>query len=50
MLAVIQTGGKQFLVKVGEKIDVPKLDKKEGEKVKFDVLFFADEGEKVFLL
>lgn len=38
MLAVIKTGGKQYLVKPGDKIKVERLDKKEGEKVSFDVL------------
>ncbi len=47
MLAVIQTGGKQFLVGVGEKVKVPKMANAAGDKVKFDVLFVADEEEKV---
>ena len=46
MLAVIKTGGKQYLVKKGEKIKVEKLAGKEGSSVKFnDVLFFADDKE-----
>lgn len=49
MLAVIQSGAKQFLVSVGDKVKVPKLAKKEGDSVKFNVLFFVDEKEKVFL-
>lgn len=49
MLAVIQSGAKQFLVSVGDKIKVPKLAQEAGDTVKFGVLFFVDEAEKVFL-
>lgn len=39
MLAVIKTGGKQYLVQPGDKIKVEKLEKKEGEEFSFsDVL------------
>ncbi len=44
MLAVIATGGKQYLVKTGDVIKVEKLDVKEGDTIKFDqVLLIADE-------
>lgn len=44
MLAVIKTGGKQYKVKVGDKIKVEKLEGKEGDKIIFDeVLFLGDE-------
>ncbi len=44
MLAVIATGGKQYLVKTGNVIKVEKLDVKEGDTIKFDqVLLVADE-------
>lgn len=44
MLAVIKTGGKQYKVKVGDKIKVEKLGGEEGKKVVFDeVLFSGDE-------
>ncbi|OGH93974.1 MAG: 50S ribosomal protein L21 [Candidatus Magasanikbacteria bacterium RIFOXYD2_FULL_41_14] len=44
MLAVIATGGKQYLVKEGENLKVEKLDVKEGEKMVFDkVLLTADD-------
>ncbi|MCD6147849.1 50S ribosomal protein L21 [bacterium] len=42
-LAVIKSGGKQYLVFPGKKIRVEKLDKKEGEKIEFDVLLLKDE-------
>ena len=46
MLAVIKTGGKQYLVKKGDKIRVDKLNGKEGDKINFsEVLFLGDEKE-----
>lgn len=33
MLAVIKTGGKQYLVQPGDKIKVEKLDEKEGNEI-----------------
>ena len=39
MLAVIKTGGKQYLVSPGQKIKVEKIDEKEGSEIVFkDVL------------
>jgi len=44
MLAVIKTGGKQYKVRVGDKIRVEKLDGEIGEAVSFpEVLFLGDE-------
>ena len=45
-LAVIQTGGKQYLVKEGDTLRVEKLDAKDGETVSFDALFVMDESGK----
>ncbi|MGC8981545.1 MAG: 50S ribosomal protein L21 [Minisyncoccia bacterium] len=44
MLAVIETGGKQYLVKEGSKIIVDKIkDKNEGDEIIFDkVLLYFD--------
>ncbi len=43
--AVIQTGGKQYKVSVGQTIEVEKLEGKDGSALSFDqVLFLADEG------
>ena len=36
MLALIKTGGKQYLVSPGDKIKVEKLDKEEGKEITFD--------------
>ena len=45
--AVIQTGGKQFIVKAGDKIQVEKLAVKEGDKVAFDNVLLVADGDKV---
>jgi len=49
MKAVIQTGGKQYIVSLGQKIKVEKIDKKIGEIVKFEnvLLSFDNELKKV---
>ncbi len=36
MFAVIRTGGKQYKVKEGDKIEVEKIDAREGEQISFD--------------
>jgi len=47
MLAIIKTGGKQYIVKPGDKLKVEKLDKKPGEEFSFfDVLLF-EAGKKI---
>jgi large subunit ribosomal protein L21 len=46
MLAIIKTGGKQYKVKVGDKIKVEKLEDEEGSKIIFsEVLFVGDEKD-----
>ena len=46
MYAIIETGGLQFKVKEGEKLKVPKVDAKAGEKVFFEkVLLISKNGE-----
>jgi len=49
MIAVIATGGKQYLVKQGDKIKIEKIKGDEGDAVVFDkVLLTAEEdGSKV---
>jgi large subunit ribosomal protein L21 len=45
MLAVIKTGGKQYKVKVGDKIKIEKLDVEPGKAVKFEeVLAIGDDA------
>lgn len=47
MLAVIKTGGKQYLVQPGDKIKVEKLEKKEGEQIEFSDVLLAKKGKKI---
>lgn len=43
--AVVESGGKQYVARSGETIDVDRLSLKEGDKVSFDkVLLVADDG------
>ena len=43
--AIIKTGGKQYRVSSGDKIEVEKLDAEVGSTVSLgDVLFYGDEG------
>ena len=46
-IAVIQTGGKQYPVKVGETLKIEKLSGtyKEGDKVTFDKVLLVDNGK-----
>ncbi|MBI2048412.1 MAG: 50S ribosomal protein L21 [Parcubacteria group bacterium] len=44
-MAVIKTGGKQYLVKEGDVLSVEKLEgKAEGAKVSFDEVLLVDDG------
>jgi large subunit ribosomal protein L21 len=47
MLAVIKTGGKQYLVKPGDKLRVEKLFQKEGEKIIFSEVLLIEKDKKV---
>ncbi len=48
MFSVIETGGKQYKVAVGEKIKIEKLEGKEGDSVVFDkVLLLAASDDAV---
>jgi len=48
MIAVIKTGGKQYLVREGETLKVESLPGKAGDAVEFEVLLRAEEdGSKV---
>ena len=42
MLAVIKTGGKQYIVSPGDKIKIEKLDKEEGSEVKFSEVLLLE--------
>ncbi|MEW6446878.1 MAG: 50S ribosomal protein L21 [Bacillota bacterium] len=45
MHAVIETGGKQYRVKEGQRLKIEKLDARVGEKVNPRVLMVAGDGE-----
>jgi large subunit ribosomal protein L21 len=46
MIAIIKTGGKQYKVKVGDKIKVEKVEGEKDEKITFnEVLFIGDENK-----
>jgi large subunit ribosomal protein L21 len=42
-IAVIKTGGKQYKVTDGQVLNIEKLEKNQGDKVKFETLLIADE-------
>jgi large subunit ribosomal protein L21 len=44
MLAVIKTGGKQYLVSPGQKIKIEKIDKKEGEEFFFKEVLLLEKA------
>jgi len=45
-IAVIKTGGKQYKVTEGQTISIEKLDKKEGDKIKFETLLTSSPDGK----
>ena len=47
MLAVIKTGGKQYLVKPGDKIKIEKIKGKEGKEITFKEVLLLEKNKKV---
>src|SRR4030042_2353697 len=47
MLAVIKTGGKQYIVSPGKKIKIEKLDKKEGAEITFGDVLLLEKNKKI---
>ena len=47
MLAVIKTGGKQYLVKPGDKIKIEKIEKEENKEIIFDQVLLLEKNKKV---
>jgi len=45
MLAVVKTGGKQYIVSPGQKIKIEKVEKKEGEEITFSEVCFCKKGK-----
>src|SRR5204863_370331 len=42
MTAIIETGGKQYLVKTGDKIQIEKLAGEAGSEISFDKVLYSD--------
>jgi large subunit ribosomal protein L21 len=49
MQAVIETGGKQYLVSPNDKVTIEKLIGNKGDKVTFDKVLLTIDGEKINL-
>jgi large subunit ribosomal protein L21 len=47
MIAVIKSGGKQYLVFPGKKIKIEKIEKKEGKEIVFDEVLLVEKNKKV---
>jgi large subunit ribosomal protein L21 len=47
MLAVIKTGGKQYLVLPGQKLKVEKLEIEDGKEVIFDKVLLLEKSNKI---
>ncbi|MBO5310185.1 MAG: 50S ribosomal protein L21 [Clostridia bacterium] len=45
MYAIIETGGKQYDVKVGDVLQVEKIDAEVGAKITFDAIFTSADGK-----
>jgi large subunit ribosomal protein L21 len=46
MFAIIETGGKQYKVEKGSKLEVELIEGKEGEKINFDKVLLINDKEK----
>jgi len=46
-IAVIKTGGKQYKVAAGDKIQIEKISGNDGDKVKFDEVLLSGDDKKV---
>ncbi len=47
MLAVIKTGGKQYLTKPGQKIKIEKIEGKEGKEITFKEVLLLEKNKKL---
>ena len=47
MLAVIKTGGKQYLISPGDKIKIEKITKKEGSEISFPEVLLLEKNKKI---
>lgn len=47
MLAIIKTGGKQYIVAPGDKIKIEKIEAEEGEKIVFEEVLLLEKRKKL---
>jgi len=47
MIAVIKTGGKQYLVKPGDKIKIEKINEETGKEIIFDQILLLENDKKL---
>ena len=47
MLAIIKTGGKQYMVSPGDKIKIEKIDTEEGKEVTFKEVLLLEKQRKI---
>jgi len=47
MLAVIKTGGKQYLVEPGDKLKIEKIDKEPGKEINFGEVLLLEKNKKL---
>ncbi|KPJ72982.1 50S ribosomal protein L21 [Parcubacteria bacterium DG_74_1] len=47
MLAVVRSGGKQYLVSPGQKIKIEKISKKEGSEISFNEVLLLEKNKKI---
>ncbi len=47
MLAIIKTGGKQYKVSVGDKLEIEKIEGNEGDIIKFSEVLLIERDSKV---
>lgn len=47
MMAIIKTGGKQYLVSPGDKIKIEKIDVKEGKEITFKEVLLLEKQRKL---
>lgn len=48
-IAVIKTGGKQYIVSPGQKLKIEKIEKEIGEEIVFDEVLLVSQGKKTEL-
>ena len=47
MIAIIKTGGKQYIVKPGDKLKIEKLEEKEGAEITFSDVLLVEKDKKI---